>query len=62
MVKLYDWDEVHKLAGQFMKECAREVLKQGKRGTTSTRANFREVHACVRRKFEEYTRQKIASL
>ena len=62
MVRLFTWDEVHKLVGEASKACAIKLLKAGKYGKRMTRANFKEHKVCIRDFFEAKVREKIAGL
>lgn len=62
MVKVFDWSEVHSLAGRFSHECALELMKAGTRGKKSTSSAFAAHKACIRKKFEDEARKRISGL
>lgn len=61
MPKIFTPDEVHRLAGQFSKECAAELLRQRRFGQRMTRVDFKAHKECIRKKFEEAILRKIGS-
>lgn len=62
MVKVYTKEELPKLVGEISRKCALELLKEGKYGKKTTKADFRAHKECIRRKFEQMTKERIARL
>lgn len=63
MPKLFTPEEIKRqLAGKFSKECAIELLKQGKYGERMTRASFKAHKECIKKKFEEEVKKRIERL
>ena len=60
MPKLFSVDEVRQLTGSFTRECAQELLKQGKLSKKRmTRVDRQALQECVRKKWEQEILSRI---
>lgn len=59
---LFTPEEVRRISAEAVRQCRIELLKAGRTGRRSTRANREALYQCVKNKWIEKVREKVATL